>query len=126
MAFEPKILLTISMEGGTLIKGKREIRKWYLTKKELFPKQKFSQNEGSRVLKSGKYEYIPTKPEIIKKKIILCKEAYDYMTSSAMPDFYHDQKRWRKMSAIERLEIHLARICEHNNGIEFTYQIIKD
>lgn len=126
MAFEPKVLLTINLEGGTLIKGKKEIRKYNLTKKDLFPRQKFSDNEGNKVLESGKYEYIPTKPETIKKKIVLCKEAYEYMTSSAMPEFFHDQKKWRKMSEKDRLEIHLARICEHNKGIDFSYQIIDD
>ena len=35
MNTEPKILLTINLEGGILLKGEPELRKYYLTKKDL-------------------------------------------------------------------------------------------
>lgn len=126
MSFEPKILLTINLEGGTLIKGEPEIRKYYLTKKDLFPNQKFKGNEGNKVIRSGKYVYTPVTQSGAKQKITLCKDAYDYMTSSVCPEWFINVKEWRKMSPIQRLETHLARTTLHFNGKSFTYQIIED
>lgn len=126
MNTEAKVLLTISLEGAALIKGKPEVRKYYLTKKDLFPNQEFKGNNGDKVIKSGKYTYTPTTPSEAKQKIVLCREAYDYMTSPACPEWCHSQKDWRKMDETQRLEQHLARICQHLNGKSFTYQIVND
>lgn len=126
MNTEPKILLTINLEGGTLIKGEPEIRKYYLTKKDLFPNQRFKNGEGNKIIRSGKYMYTPTTQSEVKQKITLYKDAYDYMTSEACPEWFHNVKEWRKMSPIQRLETHLARTTLHFNGKSFTYQIIED
>lgn len=124
--YTPKILLTIDLEGGALIKGKPEVKKYYLTKKDLFPSQSFRGNEGDKVIRSGKYKYTPLTPSVAKRKITLCKEAYDYMTSSICPEWYHNQKEWRKATPQQRLELHLARTCKHYGGKSFTYQLIND
>lgn len=126
MNTSPKVLLTINLEGGTLIKGTPEVRKYYLTKKDMFPKQKFKGNEGNKIIKSGKYTYVPTRPSEAKKKIVLCKDAYDYMTSSACPEWFKNQKIWRKMPTLSRLEAHLYRTTEHYRGLSFSYQILED
>ena len=126
MSFEPKILLTINLEGGTLIKGEPEIVKYYLTKKDLFPNQKFKGTEGKKVVRSGKYIHTPYTQSEVKQKITLCKEAYDYMTSVACPEWFKNVKEWRRLAPIQRLEQHLARTTEHFNGKSFTYQIIED
>lgn len=126
MNIEPKILLTINLEGGTLIKGEPEVRKYYLTKKDLYPNQKFKGDTGKKIIKSGKYIYVPVTASVVKQKITLCKDAYDYMTSIACPEWYHNPKEWRKMDAIQRLELHLSRTCHHFGGKSFTYQIVDD
>ena len=126
MNTEAKILLTINLEGGALLRGKPEVRKYYLTKKDLFPKQKFKGNDGNKVIKSGKYTTVPLIPSEAKQKITMCKEAYDYFISSQCPQWFHSPKDWRKMSDKERLELHLSRTCMHFGGKSFTYQIVED
>ena len=126
MNSEPKILLTINLEGGTLIKGEPEVKKYYLTKKDLFPSQKFKNGAGNKVIKSGKYTHIPVTPSIAQQSIKMSQDAYDYMTSSFCPSWYRNQNQWRKLSEKERLELHLARTCRHFGGKSFTYQIIDE
>ena len=126
MNTEPKILLTINLEGGVLLRGEPEVRKYYLTKKDLFPKQQFKGDSGNKVIRSGKYVSIPVTQSVAKQKITLCKDAYDYMTSAACPEWYHRVKEWRKMDETARLELHLARTTHHFGGKSFTYKIVDD
>ena len=126
MAYEAKVLLTIELEGGILIKGEPEVCKYYLTKKDLFPKQTFKGDSGNKIIKSGKYLRNTYTTSVAKQKITLCEEAYEYMTSSSMPQWYHNPREWKKMSPTQRLELHLARICESFKGKSFSYQVIDD
>lgn len=133
MNTEPKILLTINLEGGVLLRGEREVCKYYLTKKDLFPNQKFKGNTGNKVIKSGKYVHTPLIQSEAKQKITLCKDAYDYMTSLEIPKWFMPYKQlkvrlkeWSALTPEQRLETHLKRTCEHFGGKSFTYQIIKD
>lgn len=126
MNTEPKILLTIDLEGGILLRGEPEVKKYYLTKKDLFPNQKFKGDSGKKIIRSGKYIHIPITQSEAKQKITLCKEAYDYMTSAMCPEWFHDKKKWYKMSETERLELHLARTTRHFGGKSFTYKLIDD
>lgn len=133
MNTEPKILLTINLEGGILLKGEPEVRKYYLTKKDLFPSQKFKNGSGNKVIRSGKYVHIPVTQSEAKQCITLCKEAYDYMTSTEVPNWFAPnkplkvrQKEWSAFTAEQRLELHLARTCHHFGGKSFTYQIIDE
>ena len=126
MNFEPKLLLTIVVEGGTLIKGEPEIKRFSLTKKDLFPNQKFKGNEGNKVIKSGTYKSTPliAKDAVLKTRV--CKEAYDSMVSSLCPSWFKNPNKWRKLSATERLEINLARTCEQFGGKSFSYTLIDE
>ena len=126
MNYEPKLLLTINVEGGTLVKGKPETKKWYLTKKDLFPNQKFKNNDGNKIIRTGTYKSIPliAKESVLKTRV--CKEAYDYMTSSMCPSWFKNPNKWKKLSAQERLEINLVRTCEHFGGKSYTYTLIDD
>lgn len=133
MNTEPKILLTINLEGGVLLRGEPEVRKYFLTKKDLFPNQKFKGNSGDKVIRSGKYVHIPLVQSEAKQKITLCKDAYDYMTSLDTPKWFMPYKpfkvrvkEWSRLTPTQRLEAHLTRTCEHFNGKSFTYQIIDD
>lgn len=124
MNTEIKILLTINLEGGLLIRGEKEVRKYFLTKKDLFPKN--YKGDGNKVIKSGKYVYVHTKPNSVKQTIKLCRDAYDYMISPITPSWYHSQKEWKKMTETQRLEMNLARTAKHFGGKSFTYQIVDD
>ena len=126
MNTEPKILLTVYTEGGTLLRGEPEVRKYYLTKKDLFPNQKFKNDDGNRVIKRGKYKFTPITTSIATRKITMCKEAYDYFISSACPEWFKNVKEWRKMSEEQRLKAHLTRTSLNFGGKSFTYQIIED
>ena len=133
MNTEPKILLTINLEGGILLRGEPEVRKYYLTKKDLFPNQKFKGTSGNKVIRSGKYIHTPLHQSEAKQKITLCKDAYDYMTSLEIPKWFMPYKQlkarlkeWAALTPTQRLEAHLTRTCEHFRGKSFTYQIIED
>ena len=126
MNTEPKILSTVYTEGGTLLRGEPEVRKYALTKKELFPNQKFKNKEGDKVIKRGKYTFIPTIPSTATRKITMCKEAYDYFISPTCPEWFKNVKEWKKLSEEQRLIAHLKRTCDHFGGKSFTYQIIDD
>ena len=125
MANEAKVLLTVITEGGTLKQGEVITKKWYLTKKDMFPGQTFKHNDGDKIIRSGKYKSRPLIAEDCLIKIKLNADAYEAMISATMPEWFHKQKEWRKMSADERLRIHLARISESLNGKSFTYQIVE-
>lgn len=133
MNTEPKILLTINLEGGILLKGEPEVKKYYLTKKDLFPSQKFKGDTGKKVIKSGKYVHIPVEQSVAQQSIKMCKEAYNYMTSTEVPNWFVSfkpiktrAKEWCALTETQRLELHLARTCRHLGGKSFTYQIIDD
>ena len=133
MNAEPKILLTINLEGGILLKGEPEVRKYYLTKKDLFPSQKFKGDAGKKVIRSGKYIHIPLTQSEAKQKITLCAEAYEYMTGSEIPNWFipfkpnkERMRAWKALDGKARLELHLARTCRHFGGKSFTYQIIDE
>ena len=130
---ETKILLTINLEGGTLQKGEPEVKKYYLTKKDLFPNQKFKNGTGNKVIRSGKYTHIPTTQSTAQQVIKMTKDAYNYMTSTEVPSWFVPfkplkprTKEWSNLTPTQRLELHLARTCRHLRGKSFSYKIIED
>lgn len=133
MNTEPKILLTINLEGGVLLRGEPVVKKYYLTKKDLFPSQKFKGDAGKKIIRSGKYVSIPLTQSEAKQKIRMCAAAYEYMTSLEVPSWFIPYKpnkerirEWSKLDETTRLELHLARTCQHFGGKSFTYQIIDE
>lgn len=122
---DPKILLTVVLEGGALHRVVSEPRKWYLTKKDLNPSRKFKEGEGNKIVKSGRYRSYTLEAADCNLKTTLTKDAYDYMVAPTPPDWYFNKKAWGRMNAKERLEVHLNRICQSHRGKSFTYQIIE-
>ena len=121
---QPKVLLTIEgIEGATLhSKGIKKI-KFILRKKDLF--NNYTKKDGDKIVRVGTrkiedFEVVPCK-----KSIKLSYDAYEYMTSKESPEWYF-KKDWPRLSAINRLELHLQRICDANNGKCFTYSILED
>lgn len=124
-----KILLTISgIEGATLHKvGSYKIQ-YSLTKEDLHFKnhgKKYTKEDKDKIVYKGvrkcdRYESVPCS-----KSIKLTYDAYNYFTSTDVPEWYL-KKDWKRLSSIERLELHLQRMCDANRGKSFTYSILED
>ena len=122
---QPKVLLTIEgIEGATLhSKGIKKI-KFIIRKKDLYSKL-YTGKDADKIVRVGTrkiedFEVVPCK-----KSIKLSYDAYEYMTSKESPEWYF-KKDWPRLSATNRLELHLQRICDANNGKSFTYSILED
>ena len=125
MAYEPKILLTIKLEGGSLHRG--DVEDVYV---------EFRTKRG-HLAKKKEYSYRPLVANEATLSCKLCKEAYEYMTNSKeCPSWFvkggsannlgFAAKMWKKLSNAERLEAHLTRLCEYYDGKSFTYEILED
>ena len=119
-----KVLLTINgIEGATLHSRGRMKIPFVIRRKDLYAKYKGK--NGDDIIRKGvrkvrDYDVIPAS-----KGIKLTYDAYEYMTSREVPDWYY-KKDWARLSSIQRLEIHLNRIMEANHGTSFTYSILED
>ncbi len=61
------------------------------------------------------------------QSINMSDEAYEYMTSQACPEWYSfGISKWKKLSATERLELHLDRVCKGLGGKSYTYVVFGD
>lgn len=126
---QTKIILTIhDIEGATLhSEGKSKIP-FSITKSDMHwqnHKKEYKKPDKDKVVRKGirKINNLVAVP--CTKSIKMVQEAYDYMTSRESPEWYF-KKDWSRLSAIQRLELHLDRICKHNGGKSFTYSILED
>lgn len=124
MAFEPKILLTIKLEGGSLHRGEEVI-------------VKTESKDAKGHVKKRSFRHRPLEANEATLTCKLCKEAYDAMTDPKdCPAWFvqgntkasvgYANANWKKLKNKERLELHLARICAFHNGKSFTYEILED
>lgn len=119
-----KILLTIQLEGGTLVrKSEPEVIHYQLTKHDLDPRIKGK--EGFKIAKKGKVKYFPLEAKPASLCVNIGQEAFKYMTSKECPHWQRT-KTWLGMSAKQRLEAHLQRMCEYHHGKSYRYQILED
>lgn len=118
-----KVSLNIQLNGSTRVRDDRfEWINWEIKKKDFNVKG----NEGNKIIERGRFKHYNhhTMPAVL--HINLYKEAYDYMISTDCPSWIHKFKEWKKMTPIQRLESHLNRLCQHHNGVSFTYEILED
>lgn len=121
-----KLSVTIlGIPGATRHLVGKSKKKWYITKQDV-SKQKLDSHEGSKVLRKGDYtsndyEYIPCS-----QRINMTEEAYNEFTSKQKPYWFKNPHDWVKCSPKERLELHLARICDSLGGTSFTYNVFDD
>ena len=122
---QPKVLLTIEgIEGATLhSKGIKKI-KFIIRKKDLYSKL-YTGKDADKIVRVGTRKIEDFEAVPCKKSIKLSYDAYEYMTSKESPEWYF-KKDWPRISATNRLELHLQRICDANNGKSFTYSILED
>lgn len=69
-----------------------------------------------------------TVPDVV-KRIQMTKDAYEYMTSDEIPEWYHrnkGEKPWKKLSNIQKINVHMKRMCEHFKGKSYTFKILDD
>lgn len=61
--------------------------------------------------------------------IQMSEEAYEHMISNFCPEWFGSAggpNRWKKMSANEKLNAHLNRLCESFNGLSYSYTVFND
>lgn len=133
MYTESKILLSIELQGGTLIRESKVTKiEWALTLGDVKKAPKELPEEiSSRVVRRGRTKHynLVAKPAIM--AVHLGQDSYDYMTG------WESYEPWmrkagvekaayiKKLSKEERLQLHLGRITEHHNGVGFSYQILE-
>ena len=121
-----KLSVTIlGIPGATRHLVGKSKKKWYITKGDLANK-KINYHEASKVLRSGEYtsndyEYVPCS-----QRINMTEEAYNEFISNRKPYWFKNPYDWAKRSEEERLELHLARICDSLNGTSFTYSVFDE
>lgn len=123
-----KILLTIHLEGGTLVrKSSPEIVVATYQKQSYSSTTKKWGNPGETVTTHARHFGNDVKPCVL--KVTLTDYAYNYMISSEIPEFWEKSKAgvWsKKLKPEDRLKIHLNKICRHHGGKYFTYEILED
>lgn len=119
-----KVLLTINgIEGATLHSRGRKKVPFVLKRKDLY--SNFKGKNGEDVIRKGVRKIRDVEVIPCSKGIKLTYDAYEYMTSAKKPEWYL-KKDWTRLKPIQRLEMHLDRIREHNKGQSFTYSILED
>lgn len=123
---EPKVLLTVFMEGGTLVRQGKPV----IVETPVYAH--FRTEEGKvvkKVIKKRKTKVYKYEQSTCALKTKLTRDAFDFMTSDTYPAWFskpQDKKAWKKMSKEDRLKTHLLRICQNHGGKNFTYQILDD
>lgn len=120
-----KVLLTINgIEGATLHSKGRSRIPFTVRKKDLYAKE-YTGKDANRIIRKGVRKVNNLEAIPASKGIKLTIDAYNYMTSRESPEWYV-KKNWSLLSPTQRLELHLQRLCEHNGGKSFTYNILED
>lgn len=124
-----KILLTINgIEGATLHRAERVKIPFVITKADIHFQNTgklYKGKDANNVVRRGIRKYYNYESVPCSKSIKLTYDAYDYMTSVEQPSWYY-KKDWKRLTPIQRLELHLQRTCDANGGTSFTYSILED
>lgn len=122
-----KISVTIQgIPGGTRrLTGETETKQWYITKGDVC-KNRLEPKERARVLRKGKYTSKVYEVVPCSQRINMTQEAYDYFVSDEKPYWFRSFADWKRKTPRDRIEIHLARVCESLNGTSFTYNVFDD
>jgi hypothetical protein len=110
MEFIPKIVLTIYLEGRTLVR-QSEPEKYVFTKK----------NGRKKVVKHYPKTVIPAS-----QKITMPIEAWKEFTAEDNCPRWEKPYDWKRMTKKKRAESHLKQICNSLQGKYFTYEILND
>ena len=109
-----KILLTINLEGGALIRQCEET----ITLD--------GQNHLKPLLKKKTVKHVPLVQKPCYQQIKLNKEAYEFMTSKDGVLSRFNSYIWATMSKKKRLEEHLKEYCSDLKGTSYSYELLDD
>lgn len=124
-----KILVTINGITGAVIRNTHKTKiPFTITKADIHFQNHnkfYKGSDGDKIVRRGirkiwDFEVVPCN-----KSIKMTYDAYEYMTSTEMPAWYH-KKDWKRLTPIQRLELHLQKTCDANGGTSFTYSILED
>lgn len=122
---EIKILLTIELAGGTLVrKSEPDVITCIITKEDVNPKKYKGKKEAKDIVRKRKNKHFSFEVKPAKQHIELSYDAYYHMIGEC-PSWVRP-KVWKKMTISERLESHLTRLCEYHRGKSFTYTVLED
>lgn len=123
-----KILLTISGIPGATLHTTRVKVPFSITKEDIHFQNTgklYKGRDNNKIVRKGVRKFYDIEVVPCTKSIKMTVDAYDYMTSIEIPTWYH-KKDWKRLSTIQRLELHLQRICDANNGKEYSYSILEE
>lgn len=110
MEFIPKIVLTIYLEGRTLVR-QSEPEKYVIINK----------NKRKKIVKH--YTKVVTPAS---QKIIMPIEAWKEFTAEDNCPRWEKSYDWKRMTKKKRAESHFKQICDSLQGKYFTYEILND
>ena len=126
-----KLSVTIELQGNTMMtpqecgeNPENYDRNWMLLSVRTFDKKtkKFFYRKEPLEFKTRKC--IPAQ-QVLK----MSSESYEYMTSTACPDWFIPQggiHKWKQLSPEQRLELHLDRTCKALRGKSYSYVVFND
>lgn len=121
-----KILLTIHLEGGALVRqSKPSFITWSQTERDLNPEREWKEGEGYNVVNKGITKHYPLESRGALQKIKITKDAYDAMISDECPSGVK-KGDWFRLNDVGRLEVHLLMYSKDLGGNSFSYDILKD
>jgi len=113
MEFIPKIVLTIYLEGRTLVRQSR-YEEYHINKKI---------RGKNKTLKTKHY---PKATSLVSQKITMTIEAWKEFTAEDNCPRWEKPYEWKKMPKKKRAESHFKQICSSLQGKYFTYEILND
>lgn len=108
-----KILLTINLEGGTLVRQSNA---------ELIKYERFNDLTDQKHETGFKKHYNKVNKDCI-QRVKLTVDAYNNMITS-VPDELN-VRTFEKMSILQRVEYHLWQYCKDLGGKSFTYEVLE-
>ena len=123
---EIKILLTINLEGGILVRqDKPEIIMWSLTERNLNPTKHWKNSEGFNIVKRGftKHDNLESKECV--QRLKLNQLTYNHFIGDE-PPVGIKKYDWMMLKNHQKLEINLQLLCNDLGGKSFTYKVLDD
>lgn len=124
-----KLSVTIELQGSKMMTPQEcgENPKNYDDNKLLLSVKHFDKKTKKFYYRTEPLNFKTRKSVPAQQSINMSDEAYEYMTSQACPEWYpFGINKWKKLSATERLELHLDRVCKGLNGKSYTYVVFGD
>lgn len=118
-----KVLLTIQLEGGTLVRKGKSISNYEIHQKDLLGKDNKKTNPNKLIRKGTViHTNLEAKPAI--QHLNISETAYNFMVSGECPSFMRNSFLWGKLTVKQRLEKHLETIMHDLHGMSYSYEFV--